>query len=99
MKRASNNSYLTKVLQLSLLNIALLWILPFWAKIILVIFFYYGMNSYLQALALEIKASPIFNFIHYSDEHWLMAIKHVKKHISVPLICLYSIVVLLQSIF
>uniref|UniRef100_UPI00406CC078 ABC transporter permease n=1 Tax=Metasolibacillus sp. FSL K6-0083 TaxID=2921416 RepID=UPI00406CC078 len=93
-----NKGHLSEFLILITIMLPLLIIFPLGINIVLIIFFYFGINSYLNSLVIKLKDSPIFILIRYSDHDWISALKKIKQYVVIPTITLYIFVLFIKVI-
>ncbi|MGA4517530.1 ABC transporter permease [Solibacillus silvestris] len=78
-------NYLKSPVQLIVLVIALLFVLPIWAKAIVLIFSFIGLNVALSSILNEIKQAPFFQLMSVQENEWLQAKTRLKYRLFPPL--------------
>lgn len=94
-----NTSYLRPLLQLIMIGIPLLILFPLWMKALLIVFCYIGLRGFIESAAFEMKESPVFKLIPYSDTDWNDAIQRAKRLILIPVTTLYIVIIFIQFLF
>ncbi|MEK4627674.1 MAG: ABC transporter permease [Solibacillus sp.] len=79
------SQYIRLPLQLLAIGIGLLFILPTWAKIIVVLTVIFGLLTSLESILKEIKQAHFFRLMNVSDEEWLMTKKRLQQRLLYPL--------------
>lgn len=89
-------NYLKSPVQLIVISIGLLFVLPIWAKAVVLIFSFIGLNVALSSILNEIKQAPFFQLMSVQENEWFQAKKRIKYRffgpISVVLMLLFFII-------
>jgi len=93
-----NKSYLRLLVQLVVILLPLIIFLPVWMSVVLIIFGYFGLRTFINAIALEAKESPIFQLIRYPDADWILAMKKAQRNVAWPVAGFYVVVVMVKMI-
>ena len=93
-----NKSYLRLLVQLVVILLPLIIFLPVWMSVVLIIFGYFGLRTFINAIALEAKESPIFQLIRYPDADWILAMKKTQRIVAWPVAGFYVVVVMVKMI-
>lgn len=83
--------YISLPLRLIAICIGLLFILPTWAKAIVLGVTILGLITALNAILAEIKQAPFFQLITVSDEEWIYTKLRLQKRILYPIITFITI--------
>ena len=83
--------YISLPLRLIVICIGLLFILPTWAKAIVLGVTIIGLFTALDAILTEMKQAPFFQLITVSDEEWIYAKLRLQKRILYPIIALITV--------
>lgn len=78
-------NYLKKPVQLIAISIGLLFVLPVWAKAIVLIFSFIGLNVALSSILNEIKQAPFFQLMSVHENEWLQAKTRIKYRFFAPI--------------
>ena len=78
-------SYLKSPIQLIAISIGLLFVLPLWAKVVVLIFSSIGLNVALSSILNEIKQAPFFQLMSVHENEWFQAKKRIKYRFFTPI--------------
>ncbi|MGN7479068.1 ABC transporter permease [Solibacillus silvestris] len=81
-------NYMKYPVQLIAISIGLLFVLPTWAKVIVLGFSVIGLNVALNSIFNEIKQAPFFQLTTVHEEEWIQANSRLKRRLLAPLIVL-----------
>lgn len=78
-------NYLKSPVQLIVISISLFFVLPIWAKAVVILFSFIGLNVALSSILNEIKQAPFFQLIPVQENEWLQAKNRIKYRFFVPI--------------
>src|SRR5690606_12905605 len=78
-------NYLKSPVQLIVISICLLFVLPMWAKAVVLIFSFIGLNVALSSIFNEIKQATFFQLMSVQEKEWLQAKKRIKYRFFAPI--------------
>lgn len=78
-------NYLKSPVQLVVISIILLIVLPLWAKAIVLIFSFIGLNVALSSIFNEIKQAPFFQLMSVQENEWFQAKNRIKYRFFTPI--------------
>ena len=86
-------SYLWNYVRIIAIVFPLMFVLPWWGAYLLIIFMYFGLNTYMSAILDEIKENAIFKIIPASDQNWAKAMKRVEIYMINPVSFVYLVII------
>lgn len=78
-------NYLKSPVQLIVICMGLLFVLPIWAKAVVLIFSFVGLNVALSSILNEIKQAPFFQLMSVQENEWFQAKKRIKYRFFTPI--------------
>lgn len=78
-------NYLKSPVQLIAISIGLLFVLPIWAKVVVLIFSFIGLNVAISSILNEIKQAPFFQLMVVQDDEWVQANSRIKYRLIAPI--------------
>lgn len=78
-------NYLKSPVQLIVISIGLLFVLPIWAKVVVLIFSFIGLNVAISSILNEIKQTPFFQLMVVQVDEWVQANSRIKYRLIAPI--------------